>query len=172
MRSTSPKADTAQTSSRPTSFLSRVTTPFTSRKRNLAGFYLETDQPYRQYSPGEVVKGCVNIKVDKAINITHIVVCLHGFVKVFSTARAPGQSVPRDGAPLGTGNGTGKKGAEYFGNGFASLFEDEVTLCGQGRLLPGRYQFGFELELPSSGLPSSIDVCPVRKRPKLVLTQY
>ncbi len=161
MRSTIPTVDTAQTPSRPSSFLSRVTTPFTSRKRNLAEYYLETDEPYRQYSPGEVVKGCVNIKVDKPVNITHIVVCLHGFVKVFNNARAPGQSVPRDGAPLGTGNGAGKKGAEYFGNGFASLFEDEVTLCGKGRLHPGRYQFRFELELPSDGLPSSIDVSPI-----------
>lgn len=161
MRPFTPPAHTAQTSPRPASFLSKVTTPFTSRKRNLAEYYLETDEPYRQYSPGEVVKGCVNIKVDKAINITHIVVCLHGFVKVFSTARAPGQSVPPDGVPLRSGNGIGKKGAEYFGDGFASLFEDEVTLCGQGRLLPGRYQFRFELELPSSGVPSSIDVRPV-----------
>lgn len=66
--------------------------------------------------------------------------------------------MPRDGAPLGTGSGTSKKGAEYFGNGFASLFEDEVVLCGQGRLLPGAYKFKFELELPPKGLPSSIDV--------------
>lgn len=100
------------------------------------------------------------MKVDKAVNITHLIVCLHGFVKVFNNARLPGQYVPRDGAPLGTGNGSSKKGAEYFGNGFASLFEDEVVLCGQGRLLPSAYQFKFELELPLEGLPSSIDVRP------------
>lgn len=102
------------------------------------------------------------MKVDKAVNITHLVVCLHGFVKVFNNARLPGQNVPRDGAPLGTGTGSSKKGAEYFGNGFASLFEDEVVLCGQGRLLPSAYQFKFELELPLEGLPSSIDVRPFR----------
>ena len=161
MRSTTPTVDTAQTSPKAASFLSKVTTPFTSRKRNLSEYYIETDEPHRQYSPGEVVKGCVNVRVDKAVNITHVVVCLYGFVKVFNNARAPGQSVPRDGAPLGTGNGAGKKGAEYFGNGFASLFEDEVTLCGQGRLVPARYKFRFELDLPSDGLPSSIDVRPI-----------
>lgn len=165
MRSTTAVADSAQTSSRPASFFSRVATPFTSRKRNLAEFYIETDEPYRQYSPADKVKGCVNLKVEKAVNITHLAVCLHGFVKVFSNARVPGQSVPRDGAPLGTGNGTSKKGAEYFGNGFASLFEDEVVLCGEGRLLPGAYKFKFELELPSKGLPTSIDVRSLYKLP-------
>ena len=152
-----------QTPSRPATFLSKVTTPFTSRKRNFTEVFIETDEPYRQYSPSDLVKGCVNIKVDKAVNVTHLVVCLHGFVKVFTNSRVPGQSVPRDGAPLGTGNGASKKGAEYFGNGFASLFEEEVVLCGQGRLLPGAYKFKFELELPSEGLPSSIDVwpCPI-----------
>ena len=156
MRSTAAVADPAP--SWPAAFLSKVTTPFTSRKRNLAEFYIEADEPYRQYSPADKVRGCVNIKVEKAINITHLVVCLHGFVKVFSNARVPGQVVPRDGAPIGTGSGTSKKGAEYFGNGFASLFEEEVVLCGQGRLLPGAYKFKFELELPSKGLPTSIDV--------------
>ena len=168
MRTSTLTADTA--ASRPTSFLSKVSTTFNSRKRNLAEFCIETDEPYRQYSPGDIVKGCVNIKVDKAINITHLVVCLHGYVKVFNTARVPGQSVPRDGAPVGTGNQTGKKGAEYFGNGFASLFENEVALCGQGRLLPGKYQFKFELELPSTGMPTSIDVGSYWTHPSIPLT--
>ena len=165
MRSTAAGADNAQTPSRPTTFFSKVATPFTSRKRNLAEFFIETDEPYRQYSPADKVKGCVNIKAEKAVNITHLVICLHGFVKVYSNARVPGQSVPRDGTLLGTGSGSSKKGAEYFGNGFASLFEDEVVLCGQGRLLPGAYKFRFELELPSKGLPTSIDVRSLYKLP-------
>jgi len=102
------------------------------------------------------VKGSVNIKIDKAINVTHLVVCLHGFAKVFSNSKSPGKTISRDGALMS--NGSGKRGAEYFGNGFASLFEDEVALCGEGRLNVGRYKFEFQLELPSGGLPSSIDV--------------
>ena len=60
---------------------------------------------------------------------------------------------------LGAGNSRGKKYGEYFGNGFASLFEDEVILCGDGKLAEGTYQFNFELEFPDRDLPSSIDVC-------------
>lgn len=56
------------------------------------------------------------------------------------------------------GSGKGKKAGSYFGNGFVSLFEDEVVLCGEGRLSEGVYHFNFELEFPSKGLPSSIDV--------------
>ncbi len=48
---------------------------------------------------------------------------------------------------------------QYFGNGHASLFQDEQTLCGEGRLEPTEYRFNFELEFPEKGLPSSIDVC-------------
>ncbi|EOA80740.1 uncharacterized protein SETTUDRAFT_24256, partial [Exserohilum turcica Et28A] len=51
----------------------------------------------------------------------------------------------------------GSKSGSYFGNGFVSLFEDEVVLCGEGRLSEGIYHFNFELEFPSKGLPSSID---------------
>lgn len=47
---------------------------------------------------------------------------------------------------------------QYFGNGHASLFNDEVTLCGEGRLDAGIYEFNFELEFPRKGLPTSIDV--------------
>lgn len=156
MRSTSSKANTVQTFSRSPSILARVATPFTSRKRNLSEFFIESNEPYRQYSPGDIVKGSVNIKIDKAINVTHLVVCLHGFAKVFSNIKSPGKTISRDGVLMS--NGLGKRGAEYFGNGFASLFEDEVALCGEGRLNVGRYKFEFQLELPSGGLPSSIDV--------------
>lgn len=45
-----------------------------------------------------------------------------------------------------------------MGNGFATLFEDEVVLCGDGRLKEGIYKFQFELQLPPHNLPSSITV--------------
>ena len=169
MRSTSKAANTLQTSPKSPSILSRVATPFTSRKRNLAEFSIESDEPYRQYSPGDTVKGCVNIRIDKAINITHLVICLHGFVKVFSNARVPGKNISRDGALMSSGSG--KRGAEYFGNGFASLFENEVALCGDGRLNAGKYEFRFELDLPSQGLPSSIDVSSLKEACGLVFAK-
>ena len=67
----------------------------------------------------------------------------------------PGQNIPADSPFLGAGK---KQGPGYFGNGFASLFEHEEVLCGEGRLEVGRYRFNYELKFPDSGLPSSIDV--------------
>lgn len=93
----------------------------------------------------------------RPIRITHLVVCLHGFVKVFASAKLPTDIISRDGAFLG--GGTGKRGGEYFGNGFASLFENEVTLAGGGRLEVGSFEFEFDLEFPHTELPSSISVC-------------
>ena len=89
--------------------------------------------------------------------MTHLVVCLHGFVQVYRNPDSPGESFRANAGYIGAGRG--KKSGEYFGNGFASLFEDEVVLCGDGRLGEGEYQFDFELEFPDSDLPSSIDVC-------------
>lgn len=48
--------------------------------------------------------------------------------------------------------------SQYFGNGHASLFQDEQTLCGEGRLDTGHYEFKFELEFPTKEVPTSIDV--------------
>jgi hypothetical protein len=47
---------------------------------------------------------------------------------------------------------------QYHGNGLASLFQDEQVLSGEGRLEPGKYEFGYDLLFPSKELPSSIDV--------------
>ena len=149
--------DFEQTLSRPRSIFSRLTAPFATRKRNLAEYYIKTKEPHRQYSPGDRVKGAVVVTVTKPIRITHLVLCLHGFVKVFNNAKLPGESILSREWLLG--GGTGKRGCEYFGNGFASLFENETTLCGEGRLEVGSFEFQFDLELPSKGLPSSISVC-------------
>ena len=148
-----------QSPSTPRSIISRIASPFTTRARNIRStfdFDIETDEPYRQYFPGDVVKGSVCLTVHKPIRISHLVICLHGFVKVFRNAIAPGDGISRDSAYLGTGRG--KRGSEYFGNGFASIFEDEIVLCGDGKLNIGRYEFKFEIDLPLSGIPSSIDV--------------
>jgi hypothetical protein len=75
---------------------------------------------------------------------------------VFKNPNTPGDAYKNYCSTVGSGRGT--KAGSYFGNGFVSLFEDEVVLCGEGRLSEGVYHFNFELEFPSKGLPSSIDV--------------
>ena len=102
------------------------------------------------------MSGSVRLSVLRPTRVTHIVVSLHGFVQVFKNPGSPGEGFRANTNYLGTGRG--KKSGEYFGNGFASLFEDEVVLCGDGRLAEGAYQFNFELEFPDRDLPSSIDV--------------
>lgn len=135
---------------------SKLASPFSSRKRNVAEYYVRAKEPHRQYSPGDKVEGTVVLTVTKPLRISHMVVCLHGFVKVYNSARSPGQAVSRDGGLLG--GGIGKRGSTYFGDGFASLFENEIALCGEGRLEPGSFEFQFSLEFPAKGIPSSISV--------------
>lgn len=135
--------------------LSRIRSPFTSKSRNITDFAIEPDEPHKQYSPGDVVTGNVRLRVHKPIRVTHIAVCLHGFAQVYRHPGAPDEGPRANSAQLGSGRG--KKSGEYHGNGFASLFEDEVVLCGDGRLAEGAYQFNFELEFPDRDLPSSID---------------
>ena len=138
------------------SFLARIASPFSVKTKNISDFHIRPVEPHRQYFPGDVVKGSVFLTVNKPVLISHIVICLYGYVKVYRNANAPGQGISKDSGFLGTGRG--KRGTEYFGNGFASIFEDEIVLCGEGRLDTGVYDFKFELDFPSSGIPSSIDV--------------
>ena len=140
--------------------ISRITSPFTSKPRSISDFSVDPDDPHKQHSPGDIVTGSVRLRVTKPIRVTHLVVCLHGFVQVFKNPGSPGEGAHASGGYLGAGRG--KKSGEYFGNGFATLFEDEVVLCGDGRLAEGSYQFNFELAFPDRGLPSSIDVSAER----------
>ncbi|KAK1062350.1 ph-response sensor protein [Friedmanniomyces endolithicus] len=135
--------------------ISRLASPFTSKSRAIADFYIDVDDPHKQYSPGDVVTGSVRLRVTKPTRVTHIVVSLHGFVQVYKNPGSPGDGFRVNAGYVGAGRG--KKTGEYFGNGFASLFEDEVVLCGDGRLADGSYQFNFELQFPDTDLPSSID---------------
>ena len=138
------------------SFLSRLKSPLSSKSRNFTDFYIQSDDPHRQYVPGDTISGTVIIKVVKPLRITHLVVSLHGYAQVFKNPNAPGDAYKNYSATVGLGKG--KKQGSYFGNGFVSLFEDEVVLCGEGKLAEGVYHFNFDLEFPSKGLPSSIDV--------------
>lgn len=145
----------ASSISRRSSILSRFTAPLANRNRNIAEFYVEPDSPWKSYFPGETIKGCVVLTVGKPLAITHLVVCLHGHARVYKNQVVPGDGFAASGF---LGPGRGRRGVEYLGNGFASLFEDEVVLCGEGLLRKGIYKFKFELEFPPGGLPSSIDV--------------
>lgn len=149
--SSSPLASTGR------SLLSKLTSlsPLKSRNRNLTDFYIRPLEPHRQYSPGDLVKGSVVLTIVKPIRLTHLTVALHGFVRVFKHPNAANDPLPTD---SGLTASTHPSKSQYFGNGHASLFQDEVTLCGEGRLEAGVYEFNFELEFPSKGLPTSIDV--------------
>ena len=138
------------------SLFSRLRAPLQSKSRNFTDFYIQPDDPHRQYAPGDIISGSVIVKVVKPLRITHLVISLHGYAQVYKNPNSPGDAYKSYTATVG--NGKGKKTGGYFGNGFVSLFEDEAVLCGEGRLGEGVYHFNFELEFPSKGLPSSIDV--------------
>lgn len=93
------------------------------------------------------------LEVQKPIRITHLTVCLHGYVRVFKNPNAANQPLP----DLGLTASHNPRKSQYFGNGHCSLFQDEQTLCGEGRLDPGIYEFNFELEFPEKEVPTSID---------------
>lgn len=151
------KRETSQKLTRYPSMLAKCTAPFASKQRNPLEQDIRLDEPFRQYYPGDTVKGAVHMNVLKSQRITHLVIRLHGFVKVANRAKLPGESISYDEALMALEKGRGRRGIEYFGNGFARLFEDETVLCGEGRL-SGQYEFRFEMILPSRGLPSGIDV--------------
>ena len=139
----------------PRRLIDRLTSPFASRSRNVAEFNVRLDEPFKQYSCGETVTGTVDVLVTKAMRITHLTVSLRGYVQVYRNPGAPGE-IPKSATQNATGRGN--RPGEYYGNGFATLFEDEKVLCGDGRLDAAAYQFQFELVFPDQDLPSSIEV--------------
>ena len=150
------QTSTAPASRNFNSFFSKFRSPLGQRNRSITDFYIEPDDPWRSYFPGDIIKGTVSVTVVRPVRITHLVVCLRGYVKVFKNAVPAGEATPELDF---LGPGRGRRGAEYMGNGLATLFEDEVVLCGEGRLKEGIYKFRFEMGLPPYALPSSINVC-------------
>ncbi|CAG8950446.1 hypothetical protein HYFRA_00006942 [Hymenoscyphus fraxineus] len=148
------KSTASSTPSEKRSLFSRLTSPLKSRTRNLTDFHIRPKEPHRRYSPGDVVEGAVVLTIVKPVRITHITVCLHGVVRVFKNPNDANSPVVVDPELAAAGD---PRKTQYFGNGHASLFNDEVTLCGEGRLDVGIYEFNFELEFPRKGLPTSID---------------
>lgn len=172
MTSSQTRASTPSSSKTSRSFFSRLKSPLSSKSRNYTEFYIQSDDPHRQYAPGDIISGTVIIKIIKPLRITHLVVSLHGYAQVFKNPNSPGDAYKNYCTTIGSGKG--KKAGSYFGNGFVSLFEDEVVLCGEGRLSEGVYHFNFELEFPSKGLPSSIDVSDrnLRRLSVLIISQF
>lgn len=146
------------------SIFSRFTLPIRPRARNLTDFHIRPADPHRRYSAGDHVQGAVALTVLKPIRITHLTVSLHGYVRVHKTSNSGVNEPPINPAVISSQSGSKFK---YFGNGFASLFEDEQVLSADGRLEPGKYEFNFDLMFPDHGLPSSIDVCPSSDDPWL-----
>lgn len=145
----------ASTSSPSRRIFNRLASPFGSKPRNIPDFEVRLNDPHKQYSPGDSVLGSVFLRVTKPTRVTHIVVKLHGYCQVYKNPGSPGDGYRSHASYLSTHRGS--RSGEYFGNGFASLFEDEQVLCGDGRLAEGAYQFNFELEFPDRDLPSSIE---------------
>jgi hypothetical protein len=140
------------------SVVTGLTRPFEKQTRHVPEFQIQLDDAYRQYGPGDVVSGHVLLSVVKPIDITHLVVCLHGFAQAYKTPNNPGEGYRAYNAALITGRTD--RGGGYYGKGFISLFEDEAILCGEGRLPAQQYRFAFELEFPNDDNPSSVDVSP------------
>jgi len=133
----------------------------TNKSAHISSFSIELDDPHRQYGPGETVRGQVVLNVGRPLGVTHVVLCLYGFVEVFKnhskSTRTPHQ--PRNHGGHSAVGGSKRWTAEYYGDGFASLFEEEIVLCGEGRLDPKLYHFRFDIDFPANlDLPTSIDV--------------
>jgi hypothetical protein len=132
-----------------------LSNPLGKHSRNIFDIAIELDDPFRTYSPAQKVKGHISLTVQKGFDITHLVVALHGYAKVYKHQIPPGDGLP---APEGLVNGQGSRGVQYHGNGLASLFQQEQVLCGSGFLKKSVYKFVFESPFPATGLPSAIDV--------------
>ncbi|KAJ0371191.1 hypothetical protein COL154_000701 [Colletotrichum chrysophilum] len=138
-----------ETTSSTRSFFSRFALPIRSRTRNLADFHVRPDDPHRQYSAGDHVRGAVVLTVVKPVRITHLTVTLHGYVRVH---KGPAVSEP----PVANPALSGRSSAQYHGNGHASLFQDEQVLSGEGRLEASKYEFNFDLVFPEKDIQSEV----------------
>jgi hypothetical protein len=148
----------SSSSSSSLSFFSRLTLPLRSRARYVADFHIRPAEPHRRYGAGDQVEGAVVLTVVKPVRITHLVVSLHGFMRVYKGPNVPANEAVMDPADALATTGRGSR-AKNLANGCVRLFQDDQTLSGDGRLEPGRYEFNFNLLFPADGLPSSIDVC-------------
>jgi arrestin-related trafficking adapter 9 len=115
---------------------------------------VEPEDAFKVYSPGETVRGHIILTVLKGFDITHLVVALQGYARVYKHQITPGDGLPVADSIV---NSKGSKGFEYHGNGVASLFQDEQILCGSGFLKKAVYKFAFDLQFPAKSMPSTVE---------------
>lgn len=147
--------NSSPTVERSKSILSRFSSPLSKRSAKVFELEIEPEHPHKTYRPGDSVRGQIILRVFKGFDITHLTISLHGYARVFKNQCTPREA---NNLPEQLVNGKGSHGFEYFGNGLASLFQDEQVLCGSGFLKKQEYKFGFELQFPATNLPSSIVV--------------
>lgn len=137
----------------------RLSSLLNKKTGHIVEYQIELVDAYRQYGPGDTVSGKVILNVLKPLGVTHIVVCLYGYVQVSKHGSKPTARPRNEGNRILRGKRGRRWVSEYYGDGYASLFEEEIVLCGQGRLDPKPYHFQFSLDFPSTmTLPTSIDV--------------
>jgi len=141
------------------SLSSKLGSLFGSKTSHIDEFNIELDNRLKQYGPDEPVKGTVVLSVAKPLGVTHITIRLEGSVQVFKSNTRPRRAARPSGVQR-VATGRGKRWvSEYYGDGYASLFKEEIVLCGEGRLDPNLYHFRFEIDFPTGlDLPSSIEV--------------
>lgn len=121
-------------------------------RRTVSDFHIKLDEPHRHFQPGEFVKGCVCVTVEKEFRLTHLVVNLKGKVELYNGATGGGVHTKRD---------KGTHALDTLDEETSRLCSDEQVLCGDGGLKPGVYQFQFVMLLPGKGLPSSLNVSTI-----------
>lgn len=146
-----------QSSTSGLSFFSRFSLPLRSRTRHITEFHIRAAEPHRKYGAGDHVQGAVILTVIKPVRITHLVVSLHGYMRVSKGPNVSADEPIFDPGEVPTTTSRSSR-QKNLGNGYVRLFQDEQPLSADGRLEPGKYEFNFNLLFPSDGLPSSVDV--------------
>ncbi|KAI5783306.1 hypothetical protein FPQ18DRAFT_266829 [Pyronema domesticum] len=132
---------------------------FPSRPRRTIATTIELDDPHRVHAPDSIVTGYVCVTTERAVAITHLTVCLVGSVNVCTSAKESGKKGKTE--HWATGFDGRRSGNSGQGFGSFNVCWDEMVLSGEGKLEPGVYKFGFELEFCKlagvSSLPTSLD---------------
>lgn len=136
--------------------ISRIAAPFSPRPRHISDLNIDIADPHRVYAPADIVRGSVTFATHKLIKLTHVVIQLHGFVKIYKNATPPGEGLPSEASANSPFSSLRAGHARVIGH--AKILEEERVLCGQGTLGPGRYQVPFSIQFPATKLPSSLDV--------------
>ncbi|MCJ1400693.1 ph-response sensor protein [Xylographa trunciseda] len=138
----------------PRSVLSRITAPLEAKATNITKYAITLNEPHRCYTPSDTISGYVSFCVTKPVRITHLVINLAASVKIFRKNVGSDRSLSKK--EIFHGVGRGSMEPEYFGDGFAIIFQHENLLCGDATLPRQHYVYRFDIAFPSKSLPSSI----------------